>query len=164
MATVVNRLCDAMFVYILRSHLAALPAHEPTWLRALVDPQIGSALRFMHEDPSADWTVAKLAAGVGMSRSAFAARFTQFVGESPMQYLTRWRLQKAAALLRSGDVDIADVAARVGYESPAAFSKAFKRTIGPWRRARIAAAGRSQAPPDRLACRRRRVGHQAQSE
>ncbi len=130
MATVVDRLCDAMFVYILRSHLVAVPAQDPNWLRALVEPQIGSALRFMHEDPSADWTVATLATRVAMSRSAFAARFTQFVGESPMQYLSRWRLQKAAALLRAGDVDIADVAARVGYESPAAFSKAFKRTIG----------------------------------
>jgi len=128
--TVVNRLCDAMFVYVLRSYLTALPAHESNWLRALVEPQIGTALRLIHEEPNKPWTVATLASRVAMSRSAFAALFTRVVGESPMQYLTQWRLQKAAGMLRTGGVELADVAARVGYESPAAFSKAFKRTVG----------------------------------
>jgi len=130
MTTVVNRLCDAMFVYVLRSYLAALPAHESNWLRALVEPQIGTALRLIHDEPSNPWTVATLATRVAMSRSAFAALFTRVVGESPMQYLTRWRLQKAAGMLRSGDTELAAIAARVGYESPAAFSKAFKRMVG----------------------------------
>jgi AraC-like DNA-binding protein len=129
-ATVVNRLCDALFVYVLRSHLACLPADETTWLRALVDPQIGSALRLIHAEPSAPWTVAKLAAGAGMSRSAFAARFTDLVGEAPIAYATRWRLRTAAIALRGTRRDVADVAASAGYESTAAFSKAFRRLMG----------------------------------
>jgi AraC-like DNA-binding protein len=128
--TVVNRLCDALFVYLLRSHLAALPADETTWLRALVDPQISTALRLIHTEPGAPWTVAKLAAGVGMSRSAFAARFTDIVGEAPMAYVTRWRLRTAAIALRTTRRDVAQVAASAGYESAAAFSKAFRRLIG----------------------------------
>ncbi len=126
-ATVVNRLCDALFVYVLRSHLAALPAEEPSWLRALVEPQIGEALQLMHGDPAAGWTVAKLASNVGLSRSAFSARFARTVGEPPMQYLARWRLQKAAALLREGRLDLTAIAKRTGYGSPAAFTKAFTR-------------------------------------
>jgi AraC-like DNA-binding protein len=128
--TVVNRLCDALFVYLLRGHLAALPADETTWLRALVDPQIGTALRLIHGEPAAPWTVAKLAAGVGMSRSAFAARFTDLIGEAPMAYVTRWRLRTAAIALRTTGRDVAEVATSAGYESTAAFSKAFRRLIG----------------------------------
>jgi AraC-like DNA-binding protein len=130
MATVVDRLCDAMFVYVLRSHLASVGPRESNWLRALVEPQIGAALRLLHDEPGRAWTVATLARHVAMSRSAFAARFKDVTGEPPMQYLARWRLHKAASLLRTGDLDIADVAARTGYESSAAFSKAFKRTMG----------------------------------
>ena len=91
---------------------------------------MGGALRIIHERPDERWTVATLAAKVGMSRSAFAARFTRVVGESPLQYLTRWRLQKAAGLLRDGSSGLAEIAARVGYESDAAFNKAFKRWMG----------------------------------
>jgi AraC-like DNA-binding protein len=142
---VVNRLCDALFVFILRSHLAALGPEEPNWLRALVEPQIAEAVELIHEEPGAAWSVAGLAAAVGMSRSAFAARFAQAVGEGPMQYLTRWRVQKAAAMLRRGDGDIGQVAASVGYGSEAAFSKAFKRTMGTtpgaYRRARASSPG-----------------------
>jgi AraC-like DNA-binding protein len=87
-------------------------------------------MRLMHEQPERSWTVRMLAAGVGMSRSGFAARFAQVVGEAPVQYLTRWRLQKAAALLTTRNTDVAEVAAAVGYESTAAFSKAFKRSVG----------------------------------
>ena len=129
-ATVVNRLCDALFIYILRSHLAAGSATGSNWLRALVDPDVGPAIRLIHSDVSADWTVARLAAGVGMSRSAFAARFTRVVGEAPRHYLTSLRLQRAAEMLRNGGTDIDRVAERVGYESVAAFSKAFKRAMG----------------------------------
>jgi AraC-like DNA-binding protein len=129
-ATVVNRLCDALFVYVLRCHLASLPDDEATWLRALVDPQIGAGLRMIHGEPAAPWTVAKLAAGVGMSRSSFAARFTDVVGETPMAYVTRWRLRCAAVALRTTQRDLAEVAASAGYESSAAFSKAFRRLIG----------------------------------
>jgi AraC-like DNA-binding protein len=126
-STVMKRLCDAIFVYVLRSHLAT---SESSWLRALVDPQIGTALGLVHEQPGAPWTVAKLAAGVGMSRSAFAERFTRVVGEAPMRYLSRWRLEKAAAALRTADADIPAIAAAAGYDSTAAFSKAFRRSIG----------------------------------
>jgi AraC-like DNA-binding protein len=142
-ATVVNRLCDALFVYVLRSHLATLPAGGPNWLRALVEPQIGPAIEAIHANPAAAWTVAGLADHSGMSRSAFAARFTQAVGEGPMQYLTRWRLQKAAAMLQRGEIGIAQVASNSGYGSEAAFSKAFKRALGmtpgAYRRAAMAA-------------------------
>jgi len=127
MTTVLNRLCDALFVYVLRSHLAQLPAERPSWLRALADPLIGMALQHMHDDPAAAWTVDKLAADVGMSRSAFSARFTEIAGEPPMQYLARWRLRKAAAMLRDGDETLDAIAAAVGYSSAAAFSKAFTR-------------------------------------
>jgi AraC family transcriptional regulator, alkane utilization regulator len=130
MATVVDRLCDAMFVYVLRSHLASVGTGESNWLRALVEPQIGVALQLLHDEPGRAWTVGTLAKRVAMSRSAFAARFKQVTGEPPMQYLARWRLQKAASMLRTGEFDIADVASRTGYESSAAFSKAFKRTMG----------------------------------
>ncbi len=130
MATVVDRLCDAMFVYVLRSHLASVGNDESNWLRALVEPQIGVALQLLHDEPGRAWTVGTLAKRVAMSRSAFAARFKQVTGEPPMQYLARWRLQKAASMLRTGEFDIADVATRTGYESSAAFSKAFKRTMG----------------------------------
>ncbi|MEP7122548.1 MAG: AraC family transcriptional regulator [Byssovorax sp.] len=128
--TVVNRLCDALFVYVLRSYLAESAKDESSWLRALVEPQIGASLRLIHESPSEAWTVATLGTRVGMSRSAFAARFAELVGETPMRYLTRWRLQKAAGMLRAGEAGIAEVAAHVGYDSEASFNKAFKRSIG----------------------------------
>jgi len=129
-ATVVNRLCDALFVYVLRSHLASLPTRESNWLRALEEPQIGAALGLMHDEPARAWSVPTLASGVGMSRSAFAARFTELVGEPPMRYLMQWRLQKAAAMLRAGNASTDEIASHVGYESTIAFSKAFKREIG----------------------------------
>lgn len=140
MTTVINRLCDALFVYVLRGHLASLPADQPSWLRALIEPQIGAALQLVHDDPSAPWSVEKLAANVGLSRSAFSARFTGTVGEPPMQYLSRWRLRKASVLLRDGNLDLTAIARRTGYSSPAAFSKAFTRehglAPGAYRRAR----------------------------
>jgi len=127
-ATVLNRLCDALFVYLLRSYLAGHP--DANWLRALEDPQIGAALQLMHAEPGRPWRVPTLATHVGMSRSAFAARFSDLVGDTPMNYLTRWRLQKAAALLRESTISIDDIATQIGYDSPAAFGKAFRRTIG----------------------------------
>jgi transcriptional regulator GlxA family with amidase domain len=127
---------------VLRSHLAGLSADETTWLRALTDHQIGPALRLIHAEPAAPWTVAKLAAGAGMSRSAFAARFTNLVGEPPMGYVTWWRLHTAAVALRTTRTDVAEIAASAGYESAAAFSKAFRRLIGePPASYRRAAAG-----------------------
>jgi AraC-like DNA-binding protein len=130
--TVQRRLAELLLVEAIRTHLEVL-VHEPVasgWLQALVDPQIGAALGHVHESPETEWTVASLAKTVHMSRSAFAARFTQLVGESPLQYVTRWRMQKAASLLRVGRQTLAEIAGLVGYDSEAAFSKAYKRWVG----------------------------------
>ena len=129
-STVVNRLCEALFVYVLRDHLAVSSAEDAGWMRGLLDPHVSRALELMHEAPDHEWTVASLAARVGMSRSAFAAHFQELVAETPMRYLAKWRMHKAAAALRTGELAIANIATQAGYESVAAFSKAFKRTVG----------------------------------
>jgi AraC-like DNA-binding protein len=127
--TVVNRLADVLFVQALRAHLSA-DSERRGWLRALVDRQVGQALAMIHEQPEQAWTVEALASRVGMSRSAFAARFTELVQEPPLTYLTRWRMTKASHLLRSSSTSVGQVAGRVGYDAEAAFSKAFKRWTG----------------------------------
>lgn len=128
--TVISRLADILFIQIVRGFLSSTPETRRGWLRALTEPQIGSALSLIHQNPQHPWTVAELAAKVGMSRSTFAGRFAELVGEPPLHYVTRWRMQKAAALLREGAATLGDIADRVGYESEAAFSKAFKRWVG----------------------------------
>lgn len=128
--TVVSRLADILFVQAVRAHLAQSGENARGWLRALVDPQIGGALGLMHQQPEEPWTVESLAARAAMSRSAFAARFAQLVGEPPLAYLTRWRMDKATRLLRGGQASIGEIAGRVGYQAEAAFSKAFKRWNG----------------------------------
>jgi AraC-like DNA-binding protein len=128
--TVVSRLADVLFIQIVRGHLASAPPETSGWLGALSDPQIGAALGLIHENPASGWTVQSLAESAGMSRSAFATRFNRLVGEPPLHYLTRWRMQKAQRLLRDGRSSLGDVAASVGYDSEAAFSKAFKRAVG----------------------------------
>jgi transcriptional regulator GlxA family with amidase domain len=104
--------------------------NEIGWLAAVKDPTIGKALQLMHGDLAHPWTVEALGRCVGLSRSALADRFRHLLNESPMQYLTRWRLQGAAQLLRDTDHGIADIAGRIGYESEAAFNRAFKRHAG----------------------------------
>ena len=128
--TVVSRLADILFIQIVRGHLAAVSDDESGWLSSLQDPQIGSALGSIHRNPERAWTVQSLAESVAMSRSAFASRFARLVGEPPLHYLTRWRMQKARSLLREGRATLAEVAQSVGYDSEAAFSKAFKRAVG----------------------------------
>jgi len=128
--TVIARLADVLFIQIVRGHLASLPVDGSGWLGALADAQIGAALGHIHQSPEQDWTVQSLAAKVAMSRSAFASRFMRLVGEPPLSYVTRWRMQKAASMLRDGKQTLAEVAAQVGYDSEAAFSKAFKRAVG----------------------------------
>ena len=138
---VISRLCDIVVIQAIRTWIERDPAAQTGWLGALRDEQIGSAIAAVHADPSREWTVATLADEVSMSRSAFAARFTELVGQSAMRYVTRWRMHVALELLRNGEITVAAAAAQVGYDSEAAFSRAFKRVIGTTpRAARIAAA------------------------
>ena len=132
------KMAELMFVEALRRHVAALPPDGKGWLAALRDVQIGRALSLLHEAPERAWTVDALASEVALSRSLLASRFAMLVGESPMKYLTRWRLALAARALRSGTEAISRLAERSGYETEAAFSRAFKREFGlppsSWRR------------------------------
>jgi transcriptional regulator GlxA family with amidase domain len=110
--------------------MSELPPVGANWLRALADPCIGRAIRLMHAQPEAAWTVGSLARHVAMARSTFSARFVELMGRPPLEYLTDWRMQKACCLLRTARAELKEVAARVGYESAAAFSKAFTRWAG----------------------------------
>ena len=131
-----SRLTDMLFIQILRAHIAENAGREREceakagWLRAMADPNIGKAFELIHEKPDRPWTVAELASQVNMSRTAFSTRFTSLAGVPPLTYATKWRMLKAGDLLRRGEATIGDIAARVGYESEAAFSKAFKREMG----------------------------------
>jgi AraC-like DNA-binding protein len=126
---VLARLSELMFVEALRRHIEALPSAETGWLAGVRDPVVGQALAALHASPTEAWTVERLARLVGVSRSVFAERFTEMVGQPPMQYLTLWRMQLASRLLAEGG-QVAAVAAGVGYESEAAFSRAFKKLVG----------------------------------
>jgi AraC-like DNA-binding protein len=128
--TVLSRLADILFVQIIRAHVAETGEHSGPWLRALADPQISLALQRIHAQPDAPWTVESLAREAAMSRSAFAARFTELVGEPVLAYLTRWRMVKAREWLAAPGVSVSEVASRVGYTADAAFAKAFKRVVG----------------------------------
>lgn len=127
--TVASRLADILFVQAVRAHIASAGCDASGWLRALAEPQIGESLRLIHERPHAPWTVESLASAVAMSRSAFAARFMTLVGEPPLRYLTGWRMEKASHMLRRGDT-IAAIARSVGYDTDAAFGKAFRKHMG----------------------------------
>ena len=128
--TVLTRLSDILFIQALRAHLTRLPSSEASWFRAALDPQIGQALTAIHQNPAHNWQVQTLASQAAMSRSAFAARFMQLVGESPLRYVTRWRIHKASRLLCEQNHSIAYVALSSGYRSEAAFSKVFKQWTG----------------------------------
>jgi AraC-like DNA-binding protein len=133
-----GRLTELMFVEILREYMQQLPEDHGGWLAGLNDPHVGRALKLLHASPMRNWTVEELSREAAISRSALAERFTQLVGEAPMRYLANWRMQIAKQLLREGTHSIQEVAARVGYESEAAFNRAFKRATGSppatWRR------------------------------
>jgi len=128
--TIITRLSDVLVVQALRAWLESDPAAQSGWLGALQDPQIGRAISLIHRQPGRHWTVASLADQIPMSRSAFAARFTELVGEPTMSYVTRWRMHLAAAALRDEDATVAALADRFGYRSEAAFARAFKRVVG----------------------------------
>ena len=129
-AIIVSRLADILFVQAVRAHAAQAGERGAGWFRAIGDGQLILALRAMHGAIEQHWTVSSLAAKAGMSRSAFAARFTHTLDESPLEYLTRWRMYKATQLLRETDMKVAKIAGAVGYESDGAFSKSFKKLIG----------------------------------
>lgn len=128
---VLHRSLDLVLVLALRSWCASRSPADPSWYTALTDPAVGTALDYLHTDPARPWTVAGLAAAVGLSRAAFAARFTRLVGQPPMAYLAGWRMTLAADLL-SGDAGttVAAAAQAVGYQDAFAFSVAFKRAKG----------------------------------
>ncbi len=128
--TVITRLADILVIQAIRSWIAREPAAQTGWLSALRDKQIGRAIASIHRDPAHNWTVASLATTVGMSRSAFAARFTRLVGEPAMHYVARWKMHAAQMWLQEEDATLGELAGRLGYESEAAFSRAFKRFIG----------------------------------
>jgi transcriptional regulator GlxA family with amidase domain len=132
--TLIGRLSELLVLHVIRTHLTtldgALNTSSNNWLAALTEPQVGAAVALLHTDPARAWTVGCLARKVGMSRSAFAARFTRLVGQPPLHYLTRIRMQLAAELLRGSGVGTAQIAERVGYVSDTAFCKAFKRAFG----------------------------------
>ncbi|MGH2584961.1 MAG: AraC family transcriptional regulator, partial [Dehalococcoidia bacterium] len=127
---VITRLGDILVVQAIRSWIKTDPTARTGWLGALHDRQIGRAISLIHRDPARDWTVASLADELAMSRSAFAARFSELVGEPPIQYVTRWRMQVAVSWLTEEGVTAAELANRLGYRSEAAFARAFKRVIG----------------------------------
>jgi AraC-like DNA-binding protein len=140
---VLARLSELLFVEAIRRHIETLPPAETGWLAGLRHPIVGQALAALHGEPREAWTVDRLARLVGLSRSVFAERFTEMVGQPPMQYLALWRMQLASRLLVEGG-HVAAVAGAVGYESEAAFSRAFKKLVGQapatWRRATIPVA------------------------
>jgi AraC-like DNA-binding protein len=138
--TVLSKVAELMFVDVVRRHIDTLPIDAAGWLSGLRDKHVGAALALMHGAPAEAWTLERLAQAVGLSRSVFADRFAHHVQDPPMQYLTRWRMQLATRLLERPSIGLAQVAAEVGYESEAAFNRAFKKCVGvppgAWRRGR----------------------------
>jgi AraC-like DNA-binding protein len=142
--TVLAKIAELMFVEVVRRHIDLLPADASTWLAGLRDPHVSGALRLMHARPAEAWSVDRLSQEVGLSRSVFAERFAHFVQDTPMQYLTRWRMQLATRLLEQPGAGLAQIANEVGYESEAAFNRAFKKCVGvppgAWRRGHLPAS------------------------
>jgi AraC-like DNA-binding protein len=127
---ILAKLSEALFVDTLRRYVAGLPEQQTGWLTGARDPIVGKSLGLLHSRIAHPWTIADLAEEVGISRSALVERFTRYLAEPPMTYLTRWRLQLAARSLEKTSRGVADIAAQVGYESEAAFNRAFKREFG----------------------------------
>jgi len=152
---VLERISEMMFVDALRRYLDTLPPEHTGWLAGMRDPGVGRALALLHAQPGEPWTLERLGSEAGLSRSVLHERFVHFLGQAPMQYLTQWRMQLAAARLRDSDAKVIEIALDAGYESEAAFSRAFRRVVGEapaaWRRARRGAARGGAA-------RRRRAG------
>jgi AraC-like DNA-binding protein len=143
---VLTRLAELMFVDVVLRYAATLPVERTGWLAAVRDEVVGRALSLLHERPAHAWSLEELALGAATSRSVLAERFARLIGEPPMQYLARWRMQLAAHRLATSAAKVAAVAREVGYESEAAFSRAFKREVGlapvTWRERRLPAPRR----------------------
>jgi len=127
---VLAKLSEALFIETMRRFMAELPPHQTGWLAGARDPAVGAALASLHRAPEHPWTIANLAQQVGVSRSALAEKFRHYLGEPPMTYLSRWRLQLSARMLTSTSYSVARIAGEVGYESEPAFNRAFKREYG----------------------------------
>jgi len=142
--TVLAKLSELLFVETIRRYVESLAEDETGWLAGLRDPYVARTLALFHRDAKQSWTHEELSREVGLSRSALADRFTRLIGTAPMQYLANWRMQIAAQKLRSSALSLAQIADDVGYESEAAFSRAFKKNFGTapgtWRRARDGSA------------------------
>ena len=140
-ACLLTRLCELMFIQVLRIYMERMARSGQGWPAGLQDPFVGQALRLLHSDPSRDWSMENLCAEVGRSRSALIQRFTSVVGQPPMRYLASWRMQMAAQILLETNIPVSAVAARVGYCSEVAFNRAFRRKVGAppgaWRRQSI---------------------------
>ncbi len=138
--TVLAKLSELIFVQGLRRYVDEQPPESQGWLSGLRDPHVGQALARIHGRPAEDWTLDRLAKEVGASRSVLSERFAHYVGEPPMRYLTRWRMQLASRALESPATTLAQAATEVGYQSEAAFNRAFKKVVGvppgEWRRRR----------------------------
>jgi AraC-like DNA-binding protein len=128
--SVLNRLSELMFVEVIRLYMNQLGDSNTGWLAGLRDPLVGRALMLLHARPAHAWTLEELASGAAASRAVLADRFTHLVGYPPIQYLTQWRMQMAARRLADPAAKVAVVAHEVGYESEAAFSRAFKKLVG----------------------------------
>ena len=136
--SVLTKLSELMFIDVVRRYIATLPPGQSGWLAGLRDPFVGKVLSLMHAKPAHGWTIEELARQAGMSRSVLAERFMDLVGIPPMHYLAKWRMQLASELLAGSSANLASIAADIGYESEAAFSRAFKKMVGVspsiWRR------------------------------
>src|SRR5688572_15541561 len=156
---ILAHLAEVLFTEVLRRYLSALPDGRTGWLAGAGDPAVGRALAALHKEPAFDWTLDSLANQAGISRSALTEKFTRFIGQAPMAYLTDWRLELGAEALRSTSRSVQRVALDSGYESEAAFNRAFKRrfSVPPARYRREArakvAAKIPQAPEPKLAAR-----------
>jgi AraC-like DNA-binding protein len=148
--TILAKIAELMFVEVLRQHIDGLAEGSPGWLSGLRDRDVGKALRLIHGRPAAPWTLEALAREVGLSRSVFSERFAHYVAVSPMNYLARWRLQLAARLLERPGVSVAQAGSEVGYESEAAFNRAFKKYVGTppgaWRKGRLRSSPAEAVP------------------
>lgn len=127
---VISKLSELLFVETLRRYIKDLPPQQTGWLAGVRDPAVGQALALLHRDPAFPWTIETLVRRIGMSRTQFVDRFREYLGESPMAYLSRWRLKLAAEILQTSDDSIEQIAESVGYGSEATLNRAFKRQFG----------------------------------